>query len=51
MPEETKEIYKPSPITRAEIQIDYIAERLDELTKVVKRIEEKLDSNDAGAGV
>lgn len=50
MPEETKEIYKPSPITRVEIQIDYIAERLDELTKVVKRIEEKLD-NDAGAGV
>jgi len=50
MPKETKEIYKLSPITRPEIQVDYIAERLDELTQIVKRIEEKLNTDDTGAG-
>lgn len=35
---------KPTPITRPELQVDYIAERLDELTQIVKRIEEKMDT-------
>lgn len=35
---------KPEPITRQELQVDYIAERLDELTQIVKRIEEKMDT-------